>query len=962
MCATPARHRAPRKIDSTSEGEFWAASRLLQAGQSPLVKRVREGSSRYAVHIGRVGALAVSLGVGLAVATSSGAAFAESDTTDSPASANDSGLAPSGPTSPSSASGDGQTSAGEDPTSGADTSSDESGTSTDSSDSDGDQNESESASGESADDSSSDGGSDSASPDTSVDGDSDASGGAAADVTVNEALPPSSGSSSNGSSALPGGSAAEAEDESSSADDEQGSGQNAGSAEDAGSGIDIDDVSDGEAAGVPPAQSEVVTTSVVTSTGSDVPQMVASPEEEAIGVVAGLASTLVAPVGSPAAPAASPLTDLFLAYVRRILVHTFLNKTPIAGPIVTELPIPAGARTFEINASDPNGDLLSYTIVQPEHGVVTQIPFTSKFIYTPKTLIVTGETLVDSFQVIVKDSTLQHLSGPLGNFQKLLHDISKFFGIAKKDDLVVTVPVSIEPLHFAPLVATAGTPFHVIGGPPVTLLSSATITDVDSDNLSGATLKITTLAQDGDELGYSGPLAHTWDAGTKTLTLTGVASKADYETALESVTFSATGGVLIPRTVEIYVTDTDNETSLVPGLAIANARYSLAPSVATLGAPTFTLEGAPVTVLSSATITDLDSDDLTGATVVIGTLAQAGDVLSYSGPLAHTWDGGSFTLTLSGLASKADYEAALESITFSATGGAGLIRGIGFTVTDDDGVDSLTPGAALVNVAPAIHLPPTVTTLGVAMHTINTPPVTLLSSATITDLDSDDLTGATVKIATLAQAGDVLSYSGPLTSSWDGGSFTLTLSGLASKADYEAALESVKFSATGGVGWIRGITVTVTDDAGVTGTLPLAATAASRNNSTPVVTTLPTGPYYKAGNSAVTLDGATLFVNDDSAMMSGATVTIANNKRTGDVLSFTPSAGISGSYNSGTGVLSLTGAATKADYQAVLRTVKFYTPGVDWWDLSNRTFVFAVTDQEGATGSSVGMFMTVNAI
>ena len=71
MSARPARHNAARITDGREVGRsFWAASDLVgSAEQSSGPRHARQSSaSKYAAHIGRVGALAVFLGVGLAAA------------------------------------------------------------------------------------------------------------------------------------------------------------------------------------------------------------------------------------------------------------------------------------------------------------------------------------------------------------------------------------------------------------------------------------------------------------------------------------------------------------------------------------------------------------------------------------------------------------------------------------------------------------------------------------------------------------------------------------------------------------------------------------------------------------------------------------------------------------------------------------------------------------------------------
>ena len=83
MSARPARHSAAHMSDGPESGPaFWVASDLLAgAGQSDRRRHARKSTSKYAIYIGRVGALAVSLGVGLAVVNGPdvAVAFADSD-------------------------------------------------------------------------------------------------------------------------------------------------------------------------------------------------------------------------------------------------------------------------------------------------------------------------------------------------------------------------------------------------------------------------------------------------------------------------------------------------------------------------------------------------------------------------------------------------------------------------------------------------------------------------------------------------------------------------------------------------------------------------------------------------------------------------------------------------------------------------------------------------------------------
>ena len=114
-------------------------------------------------------------------------------------------------------------------------------------------------------------------------------------------------------------------------------------------------------------------------------------------------------------------------------------------------------------------------------------------------------------------------------------------------------------------------------------------------------------------------------------------------------------------------------------------------------------------------------------------------------------------------------------------------------------------------------------------------------------------------------------------------------------------------------------TYQVTDndaDASAQATLTINITGA---NDSPVVNAH-TGTLSYTENQAPAAIDTVLTVSDvDNANLSGATVSITGNFHSGeDVLGFSDQNGIHGSYAASTGVLTLTGSATVAQYQAAL--------------------------------------------
>jgi hypothetical protein len=85
------------------------------------------------------------------------------------------------------------------------------------------------------------------------------------------------------------------------------------------------------------------------------------------------------------------------------------------------------------------------------------------------------------------------------------------------------------------------------------------------------------------------------------------------------------------------------------------------------------------------------------------------------------------------------------------------------------------------------------------------------------------------------------------------------------------------------------------------------------------------------------------------------TVSVASNFSSGDVLSYTGAlpSGVSASYASGTGVLTFTGSATAANYQALLRTVTFSTTSSS---TASRTITFSASDPSLSYNSSNGHY------
>jgi len=101
---------------------------------------------------------------------------------------------------------------------------------------------------------------------------------------------------------------------------------------------------------------------------------------------------------------------------------------------------------------------------------------------------------------------------------------------------------------------------------------------------------------------------------------------------------------------------------------------------------------------------------------------------------------------------------------------------------------------------------------------------------------------------------------------------------------------------------------------------------------------------YTENQAATAIDTVLTASDADSAILVSATVSISGNFAAGeDVLGFTDQNGITGSYNSDTGVLNLSGASSVANYQAALRSVTYFNSS-DNPSTASRTISYQVDD------------------
>src|SRR6185503_2988592 len=214
-----------------------------------------------------------------------------------------------------------------------------------------------------------------------------------------------------------------------------------------------------------------------------------------------------------------------------------------------------------------------------------------------------------------------------------------------------------------------------------------------------------TNPQDGalETLAASACAGLTVTPGLNSLSITGSAPPATYQTCFRSVTYNDTSNTpgTTPRTVAFVAND--GIVNSAPGNKTVNvAPNDDAPVVTTTaGSTAFTEDGGPVVVDNGVSVSDVDSPNLASATVTITNPQDgASEVLAATACAGLTVTPGVNTVSVTGSQPLATYQTCLRSVTFDDTSNnpSTTNRTISFVV--NDGSLSSAPATKTVTVTP----------------------------------------------------------------------------------------------------------------------------------------------------------------------------------------------------------------------------------------------------------------------
>ena len=404
----------------------------------------------------------------------------------------------------------------------------------------------------------------------------------------------------------------------------------------------------------------------------------------------------------------------------------------------------------------------------------------------------------------------------------------------------------------------------------------------------------------------------------------------------------------------------------------------------TSGALAYTENDGFRTVDAGLTLADADSANLVSATAAITSgFAQDQDRLGVATPatsITSTYNAATGVLTLSGLASLAVYQTILRSVTYanSSDRPTASTRVVTFTATDPAGGSgtatrsiSITP----VNDAPVLHadgsptLPATDENLAPSSNTgmlvsalINSGNTSAQGGDYITDPDATAAEGLAVVGADSANGAWQFSTDNGTTWSTLGavseGAARLLASNASTRVRFlqnagfngSAALTVRAWDQTSGA---NGGTADASSNGGTTAissTTDSASITVTGVNDPPVLT-MTSGPLSSTeGDGPRPIDTGLRLSDPDSLQLGFAQAVIDSFDASQDTLGFVNVGSITGAYNAATGVLTLSGFDSVANYQTALR-------GVTYTNISDRPSAtrvvnVSVADSSGRTAAA----------
>ena len=391
--------------------------------------------------------------------------------------------------------------------------------------------------------------------------------------------------------------------------------------------------------------------------------------------------------------------------------------------------IGANLALYDIDSSKLSSATVS--IASAQIGDVLQIatlPSGVASSFSNGVLTLTGDASLADYESALRQLTYSNTSdAPVTGVRNITIEVTDAEG-GNSATGSVTRSVTVAGVNDAPEVSNSTDAISFTEGGSASL-NSVSLADAESDQIASATITFAAgFRPDQDSLVVGGSLpsaisASVFDLATATLTLTGDASLADYETALALIEYqnSSDNPSAAVRSLAVQVMDVNG--------GIANADWQNISVTSVADAPSLDLNGSAagtnasasfiqvlypdgIAVATGASLSDVDSQQIAALTIVLDSNGASNDGLALSeGAQAVALVSGisvdasvANTLTLSGDSTVANYEKVLQGLLFTHSfsgvdvdADIGTSRIISITATDANDND-VRSAAATINV------------------------------------------------------------------------------------------------------------------------------------------------------------------------------------------------------------------------------------------------------------------------
>jgi len=529
--------------------------------------------------------------------------------------------------------------------------------------------------------------------------------------------------------------------------------------------------------------------------------------------------------------------------------------------------------------------------------------------------------------------------------------VTNEYGLTQTTLFAMTIKAQNDPPAFLSL----GPPgMYTEQSMPAQIISSPVIQDVDDTHLESAQIVISQNFHNNDILFFKSNdhISGLYTPETQTLQLTGMDTIAAYQTALESITYSNSSDNLnpLPRIFSITLNDgTTDSATTTHSLTITAIND---PPTITATTRTITSTESLATVIApDILVSDLDSASLANATISIvdGYLSTEDQLLfTETQSITKTFQTATGTLSLSGVATLAQYQNALKLVKYQNTSDnpntyTRLIR-----IQVSDGLSQSQAITQTLFVAP-LNDPPTISGAGsTSAYVENGSPIAIATNILLEDVDNTMLSSAIVYIRPggYQKGADrlVMDENSGGTYEWDADSGILNIFGSQPLSWYETALNWVKYEniSDNPTSTDRIISFMINDGQNISMDVRQTITVQPINDA-PILTADPIIISYTE-NDIISMTQSLTITDYDNESLQQAVIRIASGYQPQeDILNFTPTGNINHTWHADSATLTLTGADSIASWEQALDQILYKNSSEDP-TVQNRSICFQIYD------------------